>query len=91
MNAGQAPNLPDVLLQVRRLKKVQKLSGTMMVNARRQSLGVSPGPAAGLEGTPLRPPAPHQAVDAEAGAELDELAEDEEFAISEHAHMWVPC
>ena len=76
-------------LQVRRLKKVQKLGGAMMVNARRQSQGLSPAPsfqhAGSIAGSPALPFNLDPTVEAE-GVD-DDLAEDEAFVMEEQAHM----
>ena len=79
-------------LQVRKLKAAQKLSGSMMVHARRQSQGLSPAPStAGLDaGGSFTPggyslggtPGPFSI-----GPPSGETSEDEDIAVEEQAHM----
>ena len=90
---GQLLQMEGAGMQVRRLRKAQKLSGAMVVSARRQSLAASPAPAGMIQGgsspmpLPLASPAPFNcALDSITDAE-DDLAFDEEFAASEQAHM----
>ena len=90
--------------QVRRLKKVQKLSGALVVNARRNSLaspgGLGASAAASEAGSPMHGsttapsplgPSRFASLDTEPldNGDLEDLAQDEEFALSEQAHMCV--
>lgn len=63
-----------------RLKRVQRLSGAVVMSARKPSLMGGPLPTRMSEGS---------GADGGEDASQD-LSEDEEFAAEEHAHRWVP-
>ncbi|KAK9792731.1 hypothetical protein WJX73_010908 [Symbiochloris irregularis] len=98
---GHLEKIAELEREVRRLKKIQKMSGAMVVNARRNSMGPGMSPllvtrtASSEAGSPMHatasPLAPSRfaSLDNEGTFEhdLEGMVEDEEFALSEQAHM----